>query len=67
MDVVDTYIVRVYRRDPLEARQFSGLVEIVASGGKKAFADGVELLEILSKEFASSQMSPRRNPLGRTL
>ena len=50
MEAIDTYIVRVYRRDPQEVRQFSGLVEIVASGGKKAFADGVELLEILSRK-----------------
>ncbi len=61
MEVTDTFIVRVYRRDPREVRHFSGLVEIVASGGKKAFADGVELLEILSKQIASIQASPRRN------
>ncbi len=61
MEVIDTYIIRIYRRDPQEFRQFSGLVEIVASGGRKAFADGAELLEILSKEIASIQTSPRRN------
>ncbi len=61
MEAIDTYIVRVYRRDPRELRQFSGLVEIVASGGKEAFAGGAELLEILSKEIASIQTSPRRN------
>ena len=68
MEAIDTYIVRVYRRDPRELRQFSGLVEIVASGAKKAFVDGVELLEILSSERrkdlenASNQSSSRRNP-----
>ncbi len=60
MEAIDTFIVRVYRRDPQQVRQFSGLVEIVASGGRKAFADGVELLEILSKEIASIQTPPRR-------
>ncbi len=60
MEAIDTFIVRVYRRDPREVRHFSGLVEIVASGGKKAFADGVELLDILSKGIASIQTPPRR-------
>ena len=67
METIDTYIVRVYRRDPREPRQFSGLVEIVASGDKKAFLDGAALLEILSSgrgkalEDASKQLSSRRN------
>jgi hypothetical protein len=61
MEVIDTYIVRVYRRDSQETRQFSGLVEIVASGAKKAFTDGAELLEILSKQVVSIRGSPRRN------
>ncbi len=55
MEAIDTYIVRVYRRDPREHRQFSGLVEIVASGAKKAFVDGVELLEILLSDHEKNQ------------
>ncbi len=55
MGAIDTYIIRVYRRDPREPRQFSGLVEIVASGAKKTFIDGVELLEILLSDHEKNQ------------
>ncbi len=37
-------------RLPREPRRFSGLVEIVSTGEKKAFAGDLELLEILSSE-----------------
>jgi hypothetical protein len=60
MEAIDTYIVRVYRRNPQQVRQFAGLVEIVASGGERAFADGVELLDILSKGSASIKRPSRR-------
>ncbi len=61
METIDTYIIRVYRREPREPRYLAGLVEIVESGQKHAFAGGVELLEILLKEIASIHQSPRRN------
>lgn len=43
---MDTYIVRVYRRDQKEGEGFAGLVEVVESEEKSAFSTVDEFLEI---------------------
>lgn len=44
----DSYIVRIYRRDPKNSRLVAGTVEEVGVEGKKGFGDFEELREILS-------------------
>jgi hypothetical protein len=63
METIDTYIVRVYRRERREQRRISGLVEIVGSGKKKAFDGGEELLEIMTpkKKRSPPRLQKKRN------
>jgi 5'-deoxynucleotidase YfbR-like HD superfamily hydrolase len=44
---LDSYVVRIYRRNLEDPRQVVGLVEIVSSEEKKAFRTFDELREIL--------------------
>ena len=43
----DTYIVRIYRRDTLDPRRVSGVVEIVGEKRPLPFANYDELLAVL--------------------
>ena len=46
---MDTYIVRIYRRDCAEADNIVGVVEIVEANAKETFKNIVELMKIISK------------------
>lgn len=45
---MESYVVRIYRRDKQDPQKIIGLVEMVESAGKEAFADFDELRRILS-------------------
>lgn len=50
METIETYIIRVYRRNRDDPRKIAGLVETVGKDEKKAFASQEELLRILNTE-----------------
>jgi hypothetical protein len=45
---LDTYIVRIYRRDHAEPNNIVGVVEIIEANVKETFKNAVELTRILS-------------------
>jgi hypothetical protein len=47
---VDSYVVRIYRRDPKEPRRLTGVVERAGGEDQTAFHDVEELLAILSSQ-----------------
>lgn len=49
LNTMDSYVVRIYRRDRGKPQNFVGLVEIVASQEERPFANFEELQSILSK------------------
>lgn len=46
---MDSYIVRMYRRDAENPEKLVGLVEIVGDDGKRSFRNMSELMAILSE------------------
>jgi hypothetical protein len=55
----DSYIVRIYRRDPKNNRLVAGTVEEVGREGKKGFGSFEELREIISE---AKRAGKRRSP-----
>ena len=55
---MDTYIVRIYRRDHAEPDNIAGVVEIVEENAKETFKNVVELARILSS--AGRKLHPKR-------
>ncbi len=55
--MMDSYVVRIYRRDPKDPRRLVGLVERAEARGEQAFRNSEELMAILtvSKEHAFYQ------------
>jgi hypothetical protein len=49
---MDSYVVRIYRRDPKEPRRQAGTVERAGAQGREVFHDLEELLDILEKQAA---------------
>ncbi len=47
---LDSYVIRIYRRNSEDPQQVVGLVEIISSEEKKAFRTFDELREILQPE-----------------
>jgi hypothetical protein len=45
---MDSYVVRIYRRDEEYPRVLAGIVEIASSGEEKAFGSLAELMSILT-------------------
>lgn len=50
---MDCYIVRIYRHEMENPREFVGVVEEVGAEGKKAFTNIDELWQILNMESTS--------------
>lgn len=61
---MESYIVRVYRRDPKEPARMSGLVEIVESRARRAFHGSEELWAILA-EAGRTALSDPGDPIDR--
>ncbi len=47
MERIDTYIIRIYRRDKNDPRNIAGLIEMIGTGEKRIFANRDELFGIL--------------------
>lgn len=47
---MESYIVRIYRRDPKDSQKITGQVEMVENEVKKTFGSREELWEILNPE-----------------
>lgn len=45
---MESYVVRIYRRDPKEPRRLVGVVEQAGAEGEQAFRDLDELLALLT-------------------
>ncbi len=58
MQSCESYIVRIYRREPENPERITGLVEVIETGEKKKFASGDELREI----FSARNMTKKRDP-----
>ena len=50
MERIDTYIVRIYRRDDNDPRQVSGVVEIAGGDERRTFSNYDEFWEALAPE-----------------
>lgn len=57
---MDTYIIRIYRRDPDDPIKISGLVETVGTEEKKVFT----CIEELCKIFVPSERDSRKTLRG---
>ena len=44
---MESYIVRIYRRDPEDPQKSAGLVEVVNTEETRPFSDARELVEII--------------------
>lgn len=58
--VVESYIVRIYRRNPKQRRTLQGVVEDVQSHTRRAFRSVNQLYEILGMGLFSSGGPPTR-------
>lgn len=47
-DTPDSYVVRIYRRDPRQPRRLAGTVEIVETGAELGFRNPTELITVLA-------------------
>lgn len=45
---MDSYIIRIYRRDKKDPRKAAGVVEVIGEEGKKGFLDSTALWAILT-------------------
>lgn len=58
---LDSFIVRIYRIDPVDDRGLVGIVELVdGSGEREAFCDTEELGSILHRHTRSSRLAGQR-------
>jgi hypothetical protein len=55
---IDSYLVRIYRRDPQEPRRVAGLVEIIERESSATFKSAEELMRILGIGGVSSGEKP---------
>ena len=58
---MDTYVIRIYRRDEHDPRILVGVVEEVGVEGNKAFGNLDELWLILNSSKAKTSESKKRN------
>ena len=56
---MESYIVRVYRRDKKDPEEIVGLVEVVETGEVKKFANRYELDQIVSTRGKASKRSSK--------
>ena len=50
MESIETYIVRIYRRDRNDPQNIAGLVEIIGAGEKMTFTSRDELWGVLMRD-----------------
>lgn len=60
METIDTYIVRIYRRDESNPHNISGIVEIAGEEEKRTFRNRDELLESLDPSKIRKQKPERK-------
>jgi hypothetical protein len=58
---IDTYVIRIYRRDENDPRILVGVVEEVGVEGNKAFGSLDELWLILNSSKAKTSKGKKRN------
>ena len=58
---MDTYVIRIYRRDENDPRILVGVVEEVGVGGNRAFSNLDELWFILNSSKAKTSQSKKHN------
>ena len=56
----DSYIVRIYRRDPNDLRKITGIVENVSLGREDAFKSVDELTVVLTRPIQGRQLYRHR-------
>ena len=59
--LMDTYVIRIYRRDESDPRILVGVVEEVGVEGNRAFGNLDELWFILNSSKANTSKSKKRN------
>ena len=55
----ESYVVRIYRRDPRLPSRVVGTVEVVADGSERGFKSLRELQQILARGQGASQAAPK--------
>jgi hypothetical protein len=55
---MDSYVVRIYRRDGKRSRVLIGTIELAGTGRKMAFSNIEELWEILGRRQGGDPCSP---------
>jgi hypothetical protein len=53
---MESYVVRIYRRDPKNRRKLAGVVEQAGASGEQAFHDLKELMAILASAGAGRKI-----------
>ncbi len=61
---VESYIVRVYRRDEEDPQIIAGMVEVVRTGLVKKFADRDELCGVICRNPGGKKRKVRKAPPG---
>ena len=56
---MDSYVIRIYRRDADDPRKCAGLAEVIETDEKKTFRNLDELLEILKTQARNSSEKKR--------
>ncbi len=66
METIETYIVRIYRRNRDDTRKIAGLVETVGKDEKKSFTSQEELWRILNlgKKEMKQNTGKRKGGIG---
>ena len=62
---MESYVIRIYRRDGENPLNCVGLAEVIATDEKKAFRNLDELLEILKTQGSNSSEKNENPPLRR--
>ena len=58
---MESYIVRIYRRDADNPDGMVGLVEAVGTEGAKKFGSGGELLKLISRKSTTGKPNNKRH------
>jgi hypothetical protein len=58
---MDTYVIRIYRRDKNDPRMLIGVVEEVGVEGNRAFGNLDELWSVLNSSRARTSKGKKRN------
>lgn len=61
---MDTYIIRVYRRNPEELRELVGMVEIVEKQQKQPFRSYEELWGIMALDYEGAKRQCKKKKKG---